>query len=134
MPIDQPTQIHLQTRNRTIAELSPQMSSSRMLVNAAAGQAQDGYTTLTMSDDTAELLAQILVRYNSAAEATLAGDSERTEREMLQDVLQALRPEPDHDTAFWDQVAGDLLVAREIPPPTAGATALVFSLGRTGDR
>lgn len=115
------TAIHLTTRNRTIAELQPRMSAHRMLDNAAAGQSQDGYTTLTISDDAAEQLANILIRYNSCA----AGDG-------TEDPVE-LRVDPDHDIAFWDEIACDLLVAREIPPPVAGRTTMAYSLGKTAD-
>lgn len=125
MPIDQPTALKLQTRARTILELPPQMSAERMLVNGAAGQSQDGYTTLTLSDDAAELLAQILVRYNSAvADQGPLADGERIR----------IRVDEDHDVAFWDAIACDLLVATEIPPPASGRTVLAYSLGRTADR
>lgn len=117
-----PASIDLAIRNRTIAELPPQMSRTRMLVNGAAGQSADGYTTLTISDDTAELLAQILIRYNSV----VTGDG-------TEEPVQ-VRVDHDHDVAFWDAIACDLLVAREIPPPTAGRTALVYSIGKTADR
>lgn len=108
------------TRARTILELPPQMSSTRMLVNGAAGQTDDGYVSLTISDDTAELLAQILIRYNSAVQ----GDG-------TEDPVE-LRAEPDHDVEFWDALACDLLVATHITPPKT-TTAMVHSIGKTVD-
>lgn len=118
------TALQLHRRNRTIDELSPRMSATRMLDNGAAGQTDDGYTTLTISDDAAEQLAHILVRYNSA----IAEQGDNTA-----DGIR-VRVAEDHDVAFWDEIACDLLVAREIPPPTNGRTALVYSLGKTADR
>lgn len=111
---DLETTLALRTRNRTIAELPPQMSSHRMLVNGAAGQTDDGYTTLTISDDAAQLLAEILIRYNSASDAP------------------AVRFDTDHDVAFWDGIACDLLVAAQITPPR-GSTTMAHSLGKTAD-
>jgi hypothetical protein len=125
---DLDTTLKLTTRNRTILELPPQMSTERMLVNGAAGQTDEGYTTLTISDDTAELLAQILVRYNTLAqEQQLRGVRDTA-------VDRRLRVAPDHDIAFWDAIAQDLLVAAEIPPPVAGRTTMVLSIGKTADR
>jgi hypothetical protein len=115
------TAIHLTVRNRTIAELPPQMAAGCMMITGAAGQADDGYTTLTITDDAAEKLAQILIRYNSV----VAGDG-------TEDPVQ-VRVDEDHDIAFWDAIATDLLVAREVPPPR-GTTALVYSIGKTSDR
>jgi len=117
MPTQQPATTTTTTVNRTISELSPQMSKERILDHAAAGRAADGNVTLTLSPDAAERLAKILLRYTTAT--SIAPD--------------AVDVGDDHDAEFWDAVALDLLVADAIPTPRAGTT-VVYSIGKTTDR